>query len=103
MSKKSNRGKKSNKHDDVEEFYNLTKQVNYDDNTSSNNNSTIEIDCLIGAILDYYETTAEQTVDEGEEWKIGTEYEMKSKSNIPKELDEAIKKAFLAQIKKLQK
>jgi len=103
MSKKSGKGKKSKKHEDVEDFDNLVKEISSGDDSGSDNNSAVEIGYLTGAILDYYEATGGQPLDEGDEWKIGTEYEPKTKSNIPKELDEAIKKAFLVQVKKFQK
>jgi len=99
MSKKSGKGKKSKKYEDIEEFDNLVKEGGSD----VENNSAIDIGYLTGAILDYYEATGKQTLDEGDEWKRGTEHEPKAKSNIPQELDDAIRKAFLVQIKKFQK
>lgn len=99
MSKKSGKGKgkKSKKSEvDVESLV----EGSEDESTAS---GAVEIGYLTSAILDYYNDTGEQTLDEGDEWKQGTKYAPKVKSAVPKELDEEIKKAFLVQIKKFQK
>jgi hypothetical protein len=63
----------------------------------------IELGVLTGAILDYYETTGGEGFDEGEGWKENTEHDKrKSGVEIPGDLDEEIKKAFMTQIKKFQ-
>lgn len=103
MSKKSGKGKKSKKHEDIEEFDNLVRESDSGSDSGGENNSAVEIGYLTGAILDYYEATGGQPFDEGDEWKRGTEHEPKAKSNIPKELDDAIREAFMVQIKKFQK
>ena len=64
--------------------------------------SAVEIGYITGAILDYYESTGRPPLDEGDEWKEGTDYEPKPIVEIPEDLDEEIKKAFIAQIKKFQ-
>jgi hypothetical protein len=65
--------------------------------------TAIELGVLTGAILDYYETTGEQPLDSGEEWKrLKPEEHMPKTVSIPMDLDEEIKKAFMAQIKKFQ-
>jgi hypothetical protein len=94
MSKKSGKGKKSKNYDELEELNEIA------ENPQDTANNVLDIGYLTGAILDYYEVTGAPVLDEGDEWKIGTSYEPKSKCNIPKELDEAVKKAFLVQIKK---
>ena len=63
----------------------------------------LEIGYLTGAILDYYETAGPQQFDEGEDWKKDTEHDKRQKSTVPEDLDSEIKKAFMFQIKKLQK
>jgi hypothetical protein len=99
MSKKSGKGKKSKKQEEIEELENLVEEVSTEDTS----NSAVDIGYLTGAILDYYDATGRQPLDDGDEWKEGTQYEPKAKSNIPKELDDAIREAFLVQIKKFQK
>jgi len=110
MSKKSGKGKKSNKHEEVdlrnlitstiaESFEGVSRVVD----TEDADNSVIEIGYLIGAILDYYEATGRQPLDDGDEWKRGTEHEPGSSCNIPKALDDEIMNSFLIQIKKFQK
>lgn len=99
MSKKSGKGKKSKNYDEVEELGELIQNTSQEDTS----NSALDIGYLVGAIIDYYETTGSPTLDEGDEWKSGTEYEPRSRCNIPQELDEAVKKAFLFQIKKFQR
>jgi hypothetical protein len=56
-----------------------------------------EFSHLVGTILDYYETKGE---DESESWKKGTSH---APNNIPKEIDEQIKKAFIYQLTKFHK
>lgn len=89
MSKKPGKGKKSkNKIEEVEEV--------------KDTQSAVEIGYLTTAILDYYEATGRPPLDEGDEWKEGTDYEPKSSLDIPEDLDNEIRKAFIAQIKKFQ-
>jgi hypothetical protein len=97
MSKKSGKGKKSKNYDESEELSGFVT------NTQDTANNVLDIGYLTGAILDYYEVTGAPALDEGDEWKAGTSYEPKSRCNIPSELDEAVKKAFLVQIKKFHK
>jgi hypothetical protein len=97
MSKKSGKGKNSKNYDESEELSGFV--VNQQDTA----NNVLDIGYLTGAILDYYEVTGAPALDEGDEWKAGTSYEPKSRCNIPKELDEAVKKAFLVQVKKFHK
>ena len=54
---------------------------------------------LINVILDYYCETGESD-DPSEKWKKGTDLEAKE---IPKDLDDMIKKAFKSQITKFIK
>ncbi len=95
MSKKSGKGKKSKKNDKIDELY-----VVQNPSVEDANNSALDIGYLTGAILDYYESTGAAPLDDGDEWKAGTSFEPKSRCNIPKEIDEAVKAAFLIQIKK---
>lgn len=97
MSKKSGKGKKSKNYDESEELSGFVT------NPQDTANNVLDIGYLTGAILDYYEVTGAPALDEGDEWKAGTSYEPKSRCNIPQELDEAVKKAFLVQIKKFHK
>lgn len=99
MSKKSGKGKKSKNYDELEGISGSVENTN----TQDTENSVLDIGYLTGAILDYYEVTGAPALDEGDEWKAGTSFEPKSRCNIPKELDEAVKKAFLIQIKKFHK
>lgn len=99
MSKKSGKGKKSKNYEELEWMGGFIENAN-PQNTPA---SVLDIGYLTGAIIDYYETTGPPALDEGDEWKVGTTHEPKSRCNIPKELDEAVKKAFLFQIKKFQK
>jgi len=96
MSKKSGKGNKHQKNEvnELDEFIQEDR---------GEGNSALEIGYLTGAILDYYETTGAPQIEDGDEWKAGTEYESKSRLNIPSELDIEIKKAFIFQIKKFQK
>jgi len=55
---------------------------------------------LIYIILDYYDSDSDSDDKDGEGWKKGTEHDSK---NIPKDVDEAIKKAFINQLKKYSK
>lgn len=87
MSKKPNKRKKSK----VEEI-----------SEEQDSTSVIEIGYLTEAILDYYESTGKAPLEEGDEWKKGTDYEPSSSIEIPEELDKEITKAFIAQIKKFQ-
>lgn len=68
-----------------------------------NYHSASEMDCIIGAILDYYSSTSKPPLEDGDEWKQNTDYEPEPIIKIPKEIDEEIKKSFLFQIKKFQK
>lgn len=64
--------------------------------------SSLDFVELIHAIIDYYASTTEQEeTDSAEAWKKGTEYEVQK--IVPEDLDEAIKKAFVVQIKKFHK
>jgi len=70
----------------------------------SDNGNAMEFGYLTTAILDYYETTGTESFDEGEDWKVGTEYDKrKTVVSIPDDLDKEIKKAFITQVKKFQK
>jgi len=101
MSKKSGKGKKSKNYDETEGFNDSIKNIEHEEDNSTN--SAVELSYLTGAILDYYEASGKPSLDEGDEWKSGTEHEPKSRCNIPKEIDDAIKIAFLVQIYKFQK
>lgn len=71
--------------------------------SKSQDSSAIEIGYLTGAILDYYESTGYEPLDSGEEWKDLDPEKYRAKGiEVPADLDEEIKKAFMAQIKKLQ-
>jgi hypothetical protein len=60
----------------------------------------IDLDCLIGTILDYYATKASFTdKKEGERWKENTKFEEKNEI-IPEIIDQKIKNAFLIQLTK---
>lgn len=96
MSKKSRKGKKS-KNVDLE-IEQLAQPQEFE-----SQNGVLEMGYLITAILDYYSETGEPPLEEGEEWKSGTQYAPKSSLSIPGELDKEIKKAFMTQIKKFQK
>lgn len=92
MSKKNGKGKKSRVIEEINEIEE-TEMVP----------SAIEIDYLTTTILNYYESTGIQPLEDGDEWKkVDPEKYMKKGLNIPKELDDEIKKAFIAQIKKFQ-
>lgn len=58
-----------------------------------------EFGYLIGVILDYYESSKGK-IEEGENWKKGTEYEEKI---VPSEIDSQIQKAFTKQLSKFCK
>lgn len=96
MSKKSGKGKKSENVD--LELEQVTQQQEFE-----NQNGTLEMGYLITAILDYYSETGEPPLEDGEEWKSGTDYAPKSSLKIPADLDIEVKKAFMVQIKKFQK
>lgn len=58
-----------------------------------------EFGYLIGVILDYYESSKGK-LDDGEEWKRGTEHEKKV---VPEKLDKMIQTAFEKQLSKFSK
>lgn len=60
-------------------------------------NEIFELGYLVNVILDYY--TSSQ-VEEGEEWKKGTEHEREA---IPQPIDKLVQKAFETQLKKFIK
>lgn len=62
----------------------------------SNSHGPLELSYLIGAVLDYYQ---EEEIEEGEEWKGKS---MLINKNVPKDLDEEIKKTFIALLKGFQ-
>jgi len=65
--------------------------------------SAVEIGYITTAILDYYESTGSQPLEDGDEWKkLDPEKYMSKGIEVPAELDKEIKKAFIAQIKKFQ-
>ncbi|MEK6829562.1 MAG: hypothetical protein AABY15_05580 [Nanoarchaeota archaeon] len=97
MSKKSGKGKKSQKHE-IEEEDNVVEE-----SSPESISAAVEIGYLTTAIIEYYESTGPEALEDGDEWKAGTKYAPKSKSHIPSELDVEIRKAFLIQIKKFQK
>lgn len=97
MSKKSGKGKKSQKHE-IDEEENVVEET-----TPESISAAVEIGYLTTAIIEYYESTGPAPIEDGDEWKSGTKYAPKAKSHIPSELDVEIGKAFLIQIKKFQK
>ena len=89
MSRESDKGKKSQIIDETEEV-----EIS----------STVEVSYIITTILDYYEATGARQLEEGEEWKkLDPDKYMSKGIDIPEDLDEEIKKTFIAQIKKFQK
>jgi hypothetical protein len=62
----------------------------------------IKLRYLIDTVLDYYASSGEQALTEGDEWKKGTEH-MPQGIEVPEELDKEVRKAFIHQIKKFQK
>jgi hypothetical protein len=75
--------------------------INESDSDSGN---AMELGYLTTAILDYYETTSKESLDEGESWKSGNEHDNRKEAvKVPEDLDKEIKKAFIAQVKKFQK
>lgn len=69
----------------------------------SEESTALELGVLTGAILDYYETTGGAPLDSGEEWKkLDPEKYIPRGVDVPLDLDEEIKKAFMTQIKKFQ-
>jgi hypothetical protein len=66
------------------------------------NAGPIEFKYLIDTVLDYYASSGEQALTEGDEWKKGTEH-MPQGIEIPEDVDEEVRKAFVCQIKKFQK
>lgn len=69
----------------------------------TDNLSALELNALVGTILDYYETTEGEILDSGEEWKRLSEDENVGRGvSVPNELDEELKKAFIAQVKRFQ-
>ncbi len=55
---------------------------------------------LIGTLIEYYQAKSGMRNDEeGEGWKKNTKYEQIDLS-IPKRIDDAVERAFLAQLKK---
>lgn len=92
MSKKHGKGKKSQTIEEINEVEGVEMAP-----------SAVEIGYLTTAILDYYESTGNQLLEDGEDWKrLDPEKYMKKGLDIPKELDEEIKKAFIAQIRRFQ-
>ena len=57
---------------------------------------------LVNVILDYYCETS-IPLDPADDWKKGTVHEEKESPEIPKDIDEMIKKAFKSQLKKFIK
>jgi len=66
------------------------------------NPGPIEFKYLIDTVLDYYASSGNQTLTEGDEWKKGTEH-MPQGIEVPEEVDAEVRKAFVHQIKKFQK
>lgn len=65
--------------------------------------SAVEIGYITTAILDYYEATGSQPLEDGDEWKkLDPDKYMTKGIEVPKDLDEEIRKAFIAQIKRFQ-
>lgn len=65
--------------------------------------SAVEIGYITTTILDYYESTGSQPLEDGDEWKrLDPDKYMSKGVKIPNDLDEEIKKAFIAQIKRFQ-
>lgn len=62
----------------------------------------IKLNYLVDTVLNYYASSGEQALIEGDEWKKGTEH-MPKGIEIPEDLDKEIKKTFIHQIKKFQK
>lgn len=58
--------------------------------------SMLELSYLVNSILDYYQ---EDEAVEGEEWKKEAGL---SKRNVPEEVDNEVKKAFISQLRKFQ-
>ena len=65
----------------------------------SNDNEINDLGYLLNVILDYY-LSSNDTIEEGEEWKKGTELQ---KDIIPEKIDNLINKAFESQLKKFIK
>ena len=53
---------------------------------------------LIHTVLDYYLDIGVN--EDSEDWKAGTQYD--KKNAIPKEIDAAVKRAFISQLKKFE-
>lgn len=102
MSKKSGKGRRSKKNVAGIEFDDTIENIEQEI-TEESNSPAVDIGYLTSAIIEYYESTGDKPLDEGDEWKNGTDYAPKLKSTVPSELDSEIKKAFLFQIKKFQK
>jgi len=91
MSKKG-KGKKSKVIEDVNEIEGV-----------ESISSAVDIGYITTVILDYYESTRSQSLEDGDEWKrLDPEKYMSKDFNIPEDLDKEIKKAFIAQIKRFQ-
>lgn len=58
--------------------------------------SMLELSYLVNSILDYYQ---DEEAADGEEWKKEAGV---SKRNIPQEVDNEVKKAFISQLRKFQ-
>lgn len=68
-------------------------------NEETQDNDVFSLNVLVNLILDYYcEVSADE--EPAEKWKKGTELEAKK---IPEDIDELVKKAFKAQLKKFTK
>lgn len=57
-----------------------------------------ELGYLVNVILDYYSSAHD--VEDGEEWKKGTEHE---RETVPAKIDQLVQKAFETQLKKFIK
>lgn len=58
---------------------------------------------LIGIMLDYYSSTGEQPLTEGNEWKRNSPDYMPKGIEIPDTINKEVEKAFIAQVKKFHK
>lgn len=79
-----------NKSNDIKKDFQDTDEI------SGLSNQILEFGYLINTILDYY-TDGKPPIDNGDNWKKGTEHEEKI---IPEEIDKLVLQAFKKQLSK---
>lgn len=75
---------------------------NIQNTKEENSENSLDFIELIHSIIDYYASTSEEEgADSADAWKKGTQYEIQKM--VPEDLNDAVKKAFIIQIKKFHK